>query len=605
MADNITVGGIVYATKDNAGVHHQKLILQLLSGGAVVDLTQPLTDTQLRAVAVPVSGTVTANVSLAGSTNNIGDVDVLSLPALPTGANVIGAVTQSGTWNVGSITTLPALAAGTNNIGDVDVETFEPSADVTLQNAAVAVGNGTVLTVTGYGTAVVQVTGTFVATITFEGTVDGTNYQAISATQMGAAVVATTATAPGIYRMSPGGLTNIRARISAFTSGSITVVGRATNAPYAGQVVATELDPAIDTIDSAITGAHPVVDVRAVLFAVNGGGTYGNIQRTNGGNLKTSVQEFDPAASLPAGTATIGNVGIVSNGVVSTVNSTTANLAGGAVFTGTSEDVSGYSNIAVSVFASHASATDGLSVQQSIDGTNWDLLDVYTIPATTGKTFNFGVAAKFYRLVYTNGATLTTSLRIQTLYTTSVKRGSSIRPQDARTNDNDFEEVATYLNHFNGTSWDRARGTVANGLAVDVTRLSALVAGTAVIGSVNGRGGWTANHTPAAATRPTITKAAVVGQRNVCTAITVTLSSTAAPTAGNVQFVLRDGATGAGTILWAGSLSIPAVAGNSRDINLGGLWIEGTTNTALTLEAIAAPAAATFASVAMTGTNIV
>jgi hypothetical protein len=94
----------------------------------------------------PVSnaGTFATQVtSIAAGDNNIGNVDVVSLPALPTGSNVIGAVTQSGTWNVGTVTavtgitnalpagdnnignvdivTLPALAAGTNNIGDVDV----------------------------------------------------------------------------------------------------------------------------------------------------------------------------------------------------------------------------------------------------------------------------------------------------------------------------------------------------------------------------------------------------------------------------------------------------------------------------------------------------
>lgn len=55
--------------------------------------------------------------ALPAGTNNIGDVDVLSLPALPTGSNVIGGVTQSGTWTVG-------LSAGVNNIGDVDVLTL-------------------------------------------------------------------------------------------------------------------------------------------------------------------------------------------------------------------------------------------------------------------------------------------------------------------------------------------------------------------------------------------------------------------------------------------------------------------------------------------------
>ena len=64
-------------------------------------------------------------------------VSIASLPALSTGANVIGGVTQSGgpwtvswsgqsvaatqsgTWNIGSVASLPALAAGSNTIGAV------------------------------------------------------------------------------------------------------------------------------------------------------------------------------------------------------------------------------------------------------------------------------------------------------------------------------------------------------------------------------------------------------------------------------------------------------------------------------------------------------
>lgn len=83
--------------------------------------------------------------ALAAGTNNIGDVDVLTLPALPTGSNVIGAVTQSGTWNVGTVTTLTgitnALPAGTNaigklaansgvDIGDVDVTSISAGSNL-------------------------------------------------------------------------------------------------------------------------------------------------------------------------------------------------------------------------------------------------------------------------------------------------------------------------------------------------------------------------------------------------------------------------------------------------------------------------------------------
>jgi hypothetical protein len=38
---------------------------------------------------------------------------------------------------------------------------------------------------------------------------------------------------------------------------------------------------------------------------------------------------------------------------------------------------------------------------------------------------------------------------------------------------------------FNGTTWDRVRGDTANGIDVDVTRLPALVAGSALVGRVN------------------------------------------------------------------------------------------------------------------------
>lgn len=169
-----------------------------------------------------------------------------------------------------------------------------------------------------------------------------------------------------------------------------------------------------------------------------------------------------------------------STPVSSTLNSTTAVLAGGATFTGTAESVTGYSDVRVSVFASHASATDGLALQQSIDGTNWDFVDSYTIPAASGKAFGVGVNANWFRAVYTNGATLQTSFRLQSRFLAAHNKSSSVRPQDARSNENDMEENLAYSLVFNGASWDRQRigpyqvaqtpiigksGNVANGSA--------------------------------------------------------------------------------------------------------------------------------------------
>lgn len=155
---------------------------------------------------------------------------------------------------------------------------------------------------------------------------------------------------------------------------------------------------------------------------------------------------------------------------VSTANSSTAVLGASAVFTGTSEDIKDYAVIQINVIASHASATDGLSVQQSSNGTDWDSTDVFTIAAATGKAFSFQPAARFFRLVYTNGGTLQTYFRLQTIFHYALTKGSSQRPSDGRSNENDFEEVSAFAHVFNGTTWDRVRGDTTNGLDVDVVR---------------------------------------------------------------------------------------------------------------------------------------
>lgn len=186
--------------------------------------------------------------------------------------------------------------------------------------------------------------------------------------------------------------------------------------------------------------------------------------------LATNTPDVTDRAGRQLGTITNTGFNVTGNGIVSTVNSSTTTLAANATFTGVGEDVSEYSTIMVTVFTNQASASDGLSIEQSSDGTNWDFSDKYAIPASTGKTFSVGVQAKFYRVVYTNGTTTNTVFRLQTLYSKTAKKFSSIRPQDSRTNDNDFEESLSYDMAFNGTGWDRVRSSIkgtqaANALA--------------------------------------------------------------------------------------------------------------------------------------------
>ena len=132
MVDNVAVtpgAGASIATDDVAGVHYQiiKQAYGALDSATLVSTTNglpvqgignfavtgPLTDTQLRATAVPVSGTVTANLgTIAGVATET------TLAALNTKVTAV---------NTGAVTISAALPAGANSIGRVEVDN-EPSA---------------------------------------------------------------------------------------------------------------------------------------------------------------------------------------------------------------------------------------------------------------------------------------------------------------------------------------------------------------------------------------------------------------------------------------------------------------------------------------------
>lgn len=123
----------------------------------------------------PVSGTVTANqggswsVSLTGSipagTNNIGDVDVLTLPSIPAGANTIGAVTQaSGPWSFNQTQVNGVSLATGNGVAGTGVQRVTIASDNSAftvnaaQSGTWNIGNisGTVSLPTGAATAAKQ-----------------------------------------------------------------------------------------------------------------------------------------------------------------------------------------------------------------------------------------------------------------------------------------------------------------------------------------------------------------------------------------------------------------------------------------------------------------
>lgn len=139
-----TFGGNVTLNASNAFI-----------GLVTVANTVPVTGTFWQATQ-PVSGTVTAN--LAAGTNNIGDVDVLTLPAIPTGANYIGLATV----NIGSSNATLYAVVNTGAVGTTN-------SLVTLLNSDAYIGLVTI------ANASLPVTGTFwQATQPVSGTVAAT-----------------------------------------------------------------------------------------------------------------------------------------------------------------------------------------------------------------------------------------------------------------------------------------------------------------------------------------------------------------------------------------------------------------------------------------------
>ncbi|MCK5608278.1 hypothetical protein KAR91_40730 [Candidatus Pacearchaeota archaeon] len=144
---------------------------------------------------------------------------------------------------------------------------------------------------------------------------------------------------------------------------------------------------------------------------------------------------------------TDGNFGLVtiSPGHISTDNSTSTTLDADEIFNGEWEGITNFGIIVVTVNVSHASITDGLCIEFSSDGVNTDSVDYFTIPATTGKTFSFQAATKYFKIVYTNSGSDQTYFRLQTILKPYYVKPSSHRIADDISDQDDAELVKSLL----------------------------------------------------------------------------------------------------------------------------------------------------------------
>jgi len=141
----------------------------------------------------------------------------------------------------------------------------------------------------------------------------------------------------------------------------------------------------------------------------------------------------------------MGQLHVVAEGNVSTENSTNTTLGADETFTGDKILTLPYAVIVISVFSDVASATDGLKIEQSCDGTNWDHEDVFTIPAETGKTFSFQPTCQYLRVRYVNGSSAQGEFRLQTTLKKTYVKPSSHRVKDSVVGEDDAELVKSVV----------------------------------------------------------------------------------------------------------------------------------------------------------------
>ena len=151
------------------------------------------------------------------------------------------------------------------------------------------------------------------------------------------------------------------------------------------------------------------------------------------------------------------------------------------------------------------------------------------------------------------------------------------------------------------SQWVRHKATAVTTYPAATTLTARSIAGAA-IAEKSSR--WTVIHNPAASSQATASIALESGVRHVADCVSFSAASTSAPAATALTINLRDGATGAGTIIW--TFQVVALAATGQNVaphSICGLNLVGTTATAMTFE-FSASLANLIESVSISGYNV-
>ena len=183
-------------------------------------------------------------------------------PTLQTWANVIGALIANQSVNTAQIWGVaPSMGSGVNGtwVQRVTLPTDRPPiADISAIWALAAAAQVVTLPLNGQSAWTGSITGIWVGTITWEGTIDGINYFPINAVSASTSSPQTTTTVNGLYRITPWGLTQMRANMSAFTSGSASIKLNASvgvGGTFVNQILPSKITDGTNTVAIFADGA--------------------------------------------------------------------------------------------------------------------------------------------------------------------------------------------------------------------------------------------------------------------------------------------------------------------------------------------------------------
>lgn len=142
----------------------------------------------------------------------------------------------------------------------------------------------------------------------------------------------------------------------------------------------------------------------------------GNPTGVTSGALHTTIQGESvetPGTYIAVKASTDGGLIINQNTVVDNLSSTVANLAVGATFTGPAIPDLNYTAVQ---YILNADQDCNIFIEQSPDGTNWDISDQFVFHAPIGNGNTVQLVGSFYRIRVTNiGFATTTHLRLQVI----------------------------------------------------------------------------------------------------------------------------------------------------------------------------------------------